>query len=115
MNMIVRASVGIVVAVFVAAAAASAQAPPPGPGAASEPRRPHDSLFDSGSNDSAARPSLVLEISAYGGHDDDVIAQESTGNPQFGVPGEFVGGRAALDYTRAGQHTTFALGGNSTL
>lgn len=112
MNIRGRVAVGVAFGLLLTPLAGEAQ---PAAGQPADTRRPRDGIFDTGANDAAERGSLVLEASGYGGHDDDVIAQESTGNPQFGVPGEFVGARAALDYTRIGQRTSFALGADSTL
>jgi hypothetical protein len=108
-----RLFIGLIGTVF-AAAAAEAQVPAPPAGGHTEVRRPHDSLFDTGGTDGGERGALVLELSGYGGHDDDVISQESVGRPQLGLPGQFVGGRAAIDYARAGRKVSFAFGGDST-
>jgi hypothetical protein len=114
MNIHGRVVIGALV-MWCSAVPVEAQAPAPAPaGEHPEARRPHDALFGSGTEKPDDRASLLFEVSGYGGHDDNVVSEESSGQPLFGLPGEFLGGRAALNYVRAGRNLSFALGGEST-
>jgi hypothetical protein len=112
---------GALLTLAVSAPIASAQRPAPATSATpttpqADVERPGVGLF--GRKPSSGHPFMNLELSAYAGHDDDVLAEQgggSSGDPRAGVPGKFGGGRAALEYEHPGRRVSVAFSGVSAV
>lgn len=104
---IARAGVALL-ALVVCAAPALAQRP--------RPDRPYRGLFGGNGADPNSTQALDVNVSLFGGYDDNVLAATPQGgiDPRFQKSGNYEGGTISLDYTRKAGRATFDFTGGTS-